>query len=103
MAEGLFRLRYETACIVCRSQGIGAYRTYVPGIQLAQTLTEAMQAGQRPLLRLDGKQLPCIEPVSQPYHFPMTVDNAQLPVLEASNNHLKAVGAEINSRDNPGI
>ena len=42
-----------------------------------------------------------VEPVRKPYHFPVTVYDTQRTVLEARDDHVKTVGAQVDGGNCP--
>jgi hypothetical protein len=68
---------------------------HLVGAHVAQTLAEAAETGQRPLLAVFVEQPFLIQPGSQAHHFSEPIDDRRLAMLIARDDHVEAVRAEI--------
>ncbi len=80
------------------SQGGRSDGPHAPQGDVAQALGEALQARQGPLDRLGG-QLALLEATSQAHGIPQAIEDGQLLAEEASDDHVKAVGSEVDRGD----
>jgi hypothetical protein len=89
----------EDAAVAHLPQGVGADRAHRVVRQGAQALAEARQAVQGALLRLDGELLALVQAGAQAHALAQAVDDLELTVVQVGDDHVKAVGAEIDRGD----
>ena len=84
------------------AQRVGADHAHALGAHVAQPLAEAFQAAERPGDGLAVQAAVVVETGSQPNHLAQTIDDDELPVTVAGNDHVKAIGAEVDGREDVG-
>ena len=77
------------------TKGIRTYDAQLVGVNLAQSLTEALEAGERSRSDLSIETTLLVEARAETYAFAKTIDDRELPVDIPGDNHVKAVGTEI--------
>ncbi|MCU7376002.1 hypothetical protein PEC18_35750 [Paucibacter sp. O1-1] len=95
MAQRRFGGKQERVRGAQAAHRIGCNGAYPAGRQGAQTLTEAGQAGQRPIAALGIEAAVQAEACGHTHAVPQPVDDTQLAVLIARDHHVIAVGAQV--------
>ena len=78
-------------------QGIGAHDPHLMRPHVTQPLTEAAQASERAFLARLIEMALLIEPGSEPHHLPQPVDDRRLPVVGTGDDHVEAIGSQVDS------
>ncbi len=99
MAEGFLRLRDEAPAVAHLAHRVGAHGTHRAVLQVAQPLTEALQARQRSDLRLRIELALRIESVREHDELAQLVDDVDAPVDDLRDEHVETVRAEVDGGD----
>jgi len=97
MIKRLFCLIQELLCVFSSSQGTGANNTNTAWRKISDSLAKSFETGQGSVLSRHIKNILLVQSGCEPYHFFKTVDYLQFSVIQAAHNHVKTVGAQINS------
>ena len=81
------------------AQRVGTDDAHIARVHVAQSLAEALQAGERARRGFLIEATVIADAGRQPHHLAQAVDDDQLAVRIARDHHVKAVGAEIYRRD----
>ena len=71
-------------------------------LHVAQALAEPAQAGERAFLARVVETALAVETRREPDHLAQAIDDRRLSVLRASDDHVEAVGPEVDSRHHVG-
>jgi hypothetical protein len=64
-------------------------------LHVAQSLTETPEANQGPVLTPTIEKAVLVQPGREPDHFPQPIDDRRVPMVGAGNDHMEAIGAEV--------
>lgn len=81
------------------TQGVGANHTNFVRMDLAQALTEALEAGDGSSGDVTIESTLLVHAGAEPNALSQTIHDDQLAMGVASHNHVKTIGAEINCRE----
>ncbi|KPX74892.1 Uncharacterized protein ALO84_05685 [Pseudomonas syringae pv. maculicola] len=99
MAENFFGAVNEVVAVARFAQGIGAHNTHGAGRQAVDQLRKAFQAVKTALHRFFGQLTLFIDTRCQLHLFAEALKNANFALIGFSHNHMKAVGAQVDSGD----
>ena len=85
----------EAGGVLRHTQRVGADGAHGALVEAAQPLAEALQAGQRPLLRVVVDALVLVQPRAQPHRLAQRIERIDLVADDARHLAVEAVGAEI--------
>ena len=102
MAERRAGALQEPALALGAAQGIGADHPHAVGMHGAQPLTEAFETAQGALRRRLVQPPAAIQACGQTHHLAQPIQNDQLAVRLTRHDHVKAVGAQIDGREDVG-
>ena len=92
----------EPALALGAAQGIGADHAHAVGVHGAQPLPEAFEAAQCALGRRVVQPAAVAQARGQSHHLAETIQNDQLAVRITRDDHVKAVGAQIDGGEHVG-
>ena len=84
------------------AQRVGADDAHALGAHVAQALAEALEALQRALRRFAAQAALFVEARGEANHLAQAVDDDELPVVVTGDDHVKAVRAEVDRREDVG-
>src|SRR2546426_10706207 len=99
MAQRLACALEKSLLAMRNAQGVGAHHAYAVGAHVAQSLPEALQAGKRPRRDVLVDATILLDARGQAHHLAQPIDDDELPVRESRHDHVEAVGAEIDGRE----
>ena len=99
VAERVARALQESPAAVRLAQGVGADDAHAFGAHVAQALAEPFEALQCTLGRVATEAALFVEARSESNHLAQAIEHDQLPVVVTGDDHVKAVGAEVNRRE----
>jgi hypothetical protein len=82
-----------------RARRIGADDADAVGMHVGEALSETLQAGDGPVRDDLVEAAVLAHAVRESHHFAQPVDDDELPVHVTGDDHVKAVGAEIDRRE----
>ena len=80
------------------TKGVRTHDAQLVGVNLAQSLTEALEAGERSRGDLSIETTLFVEARPETHTFAKTIDDRELPVDIPGDDHMKTVGTEIDRR-----
>ena len=95
MTERGARALEEPALALRAPQRVGAHHAHAVGVHGAQALTESLEAAQRALRGGVVEPAAVAEARGEAHHLAQPVEDDQLAVRVARDDHVKAVGAQI--------
>ena len=94
------RARSRNAPLRLRSaQRIGADDAHAFRLHVVQPLAEAFQARERCLRRLACQSTLLVEAGAEPHHLAQAIQDDELPVRVAGDDHVETVGAQVDRGD----
>ena len=84
------------------AQGIGAHHAHAVGAHGAQPLAESLEAAQRTVRRRIVQSPAVAEAGGQAHHFAQSIQDDELAVRVARDDHVKTVGTEIDGGEHVG-
>ena len=96
-AERGLRVLQERACVLRDAQRIGADRAHRVPVEAAQAFAEALQAGERALLRGCVEQLVFVEPGAEPHGLAQGIEGIDLIADDAGDLAVEGVASEIDA------
>ena len=97
------RARSRKACLRrAPPQRIGADDAHAVGVHVAQPLAEALQAGERARRHVLVDAAVLLDACAQAHHFAQAIHDDDLAVDVARHDHVEAVGAQIDRRQDVG-
>ncbi len=102
MAERFARPLEKCLFSMGHAQRVSAHDTDTVGVHVAQSLTESLQAGERTGSHLLVDPAVLFDTGREAHHLAQTVDDDELAVRIARDDHVEAVRSEIDSRKNVG-
>jgi hypothetical protein len=102
MAERYFGLGHERAVLASAPNRAGTRGPHLAGVDVAKALAESRQAIERAFARRRGNVAAAREALGQAHGFANSIENSELAMAQLANDHVKAVGTEIDRRDDLG-
>ena len=102
MPEGGTRALQEPALAPCAPQRIGTDHAHAVRLHGAQALSESFEASQCPLRGRLVQPAAVGEAPGQADHFAQSIEDDELAVRMTRNDHVKAVGAEVDGGKHVG-
>ena len=102
MSERGARSFQKPALALCSPQGVGADHTHAVGLHRAQALTEALEASQCAFCRGIIQPPAVTQAGGKAHHFPEPVKDYELAVRMTRDDHVKAVGAQVDGGEDVG-
>lgn len=102
MAECLTGALEKRLLAVGESEGVRPNNANAVRVHITQTLSEALQASKRSSRDLLVDPTVFLNTGSQPYHLAQAINDDQLTVLVPRHNHVEAVRAEVDGRQDVG-
>ena len=102
MAERGAGALQEPALALGAPQGIGADHAHAVGVHRAQPLPESLEAAQRTIGRGVVQPAAVAQARGQAHHFAQSVEDDELAVRIARDDHVKTVGAQIDGGEHVG-
>jgi hypothetical protein len=99
VAECVAGAVHERAAAARLAQRVGADGAHALGAHVTQTLAEALEALQRAQHRLAVEPALLVEPRGETHRFAQAVDDHQLPVRVPGHDHVEAVRAQVDGRE----
>ncbi len=103
VAQRRLGLVHEAGVLVRPANGARTCGTNPVRMDVAQTLTKTRQAVERTNAGIRGDDALVREALGQAHGFANAIENRELPVAQLADDHVKAVGAEVDSRDDLGL
>src|SRR5580704_2879345 len=102
MTERLARALEKRLLAPRHAQGIGSHHAHAVRVHVAQALAKALKTRKRARggFLVDATVL--LDARSEPHHLPQPIDNGELAVRVARDDHVKTVRSEIDSGENIG-
>jgi hypothetical protein len=102
MAKRFFRFDEKCLSVPSTAQRVGADDADLVRAHVAQPLTEPPQAREGALLARRVERALFVETRCQAHHFAQAIHDRRLAMLIAGDDHMKAVGAQIDRGHNLG-
>ncbi len=103
MPEGLARPVQEGTLALRLAQGVGADDAHLLRLDVLEPLAESLETRQGPAGRLAVQPAVRVEAGGQAHHFAQAIDDDQLAVRIARDDHVEAVGPEVHSGQDVGV
>jgi len=103
MAKGQLRILAKCRTVAGAPQCTCTGCTYARGMHVLQALAESGQAFERSLPGGGCQRSPLVQSFGQTHRFLDAIDNRKLAVAKFADNHMEAVGAEVDCSDYLGI
>ena len=103
MPQRLLGFFDETGIPIDPAQRAGPDNPNLVGVHVANALAETAQALQRDALALLAEYVVFIESGGEAHHFAQAIDHRRLPVRQPRDDHVKAVGAEVDRGEDFGF
>jgi len=95
MTQRLFGFNQKLSGIFSGAQGIGTHNAHAAQGEMTDSLSKPFQAGKRPVLSALIQNIVCIQSGCKSDHFPQAVNGLRCTLVQAANDHVKAVGAQV--------
>ena len=93
----------KVAAVAGTSQRTGSGGTYAGRMHISKPFAESRQAIQCALPRSLGQRALVLESFGQPYRFFEAIDNCELSMTKLTDDHVKAVGAQVDGGEDLAI
>jgi hypothetical protein len=102
MAERYLGLGHKGAVLASTPNRTGTRGPHLAGVNIAKALAESRQAIERAFARRGGNVAAARKALGQAHRFANSIENSELAMAQLANDHVKAVGTEIDRRDDLG-
>ena len=100
MTERGLGFRHECRVFPRPANRAGTGRADSVGVHITQAFAESRQTIERPRAGVGGNIAACRQSFRESHGFSNSIEDSKLPVAQLADNHVKAVGAEIDRSDN---